>query len=468
MTGIEAPPSSRSSELDAASDQAVAAQIIAACNAAIRTLRIYSTDNKAVRQPLGAVLHGLTQLNERHPKVVIAYVEGLYYLGDTRVRLSGTQQAIAEQFATELDRRAIGGITFEGILPESELLRFFSVLGEHGQEQAESADPIRLALREAGVSSVSVSRVLKAITEDAKPKTSTARSADVFAAAIRHAAALAEKGGQPRIGSAHSRRIVHELVNLAQHDASVLLALAGLRGTGSDAGEHLVAVTILSVVFGKRLGLDKHLLADLGMAAMYHDCGLGLLEPEHQHDVARHPVHALKSLMKATHVDDRLLRQLLVGFEHHLDFAGGGQPKLRAKSTMHTMSQIVRLANDFDGFTRGRNRRTFDVPTTVARMERNAGTLYHPGLLRLFADMVGGVVEESEPESVEPEAESAPASHLDLMLADFLDKKEEVEREAAKPKPKPAKKAKKPAGKPRSNALGVLKLKKIRKPHAAK
>ncbi len=466
MTGIESPLSSRSLELDAASDQAVAAQVITACNAALKIFRIHSTDNKAVEQPLRSIIHGLTQLRDRHAKVVIAYVEGLYYLGDARVRLSGTQQAIAEQFAKELDLRAIGGITFDGIPPENEMLRFFKVLADHGKEQAENADPIRQSLREVGVSSLSVSRVLKAITEDAQPKSSTARAADVFAAAIRHAAALTQTGGQPRAGSARSRRIVHELVNLAQQDASVLLALAGLRGTGSDSGEHLVAVTILSVVFGKRLGLDKHLLADLGMAAMYHDCGLASLEPEQQHDVARHPVHALKSLTQAVGVDDRLLRQLLVGFEHHRDFAGGGQPKLAKKSTMHTMSQIVRLANDFDGFTRGRNRRTLDVPTTVARMERSAGTHYHTGLLRLFADMVGGVQEESEPEPAEPAADSAPASQLDLMLADFLGKKEEVEQEPAKPAPKS--KPAKAGPKPRSNALGVLKLKKIRKPRAKK
>jgi HD-GYP domain-containing protein (c-di-GMP phosphodiesterase class II) len=447
VSGPGEPLTLRGAEADAARDQTFAAQLVACCNAALRVLRIHNTMNEAVAKPMSSLQQALESLRERHPRIVLAFVEGVFYLDDSRIRVAAGQQPIADQLAEELRNRSIGGFTFEGTRPVHELVAFFRVLNAH--RETDDVDGIRKAVREAGVTGISVSKVLRAVTEAQKTKSVTSHAADVFSAAIRHVAHLL----YTKVGtsSVRSKRIVHELVDLAERDPLVLLGLAGLRGTGSDESEHAVAVAALSIALGWRIGLDRQHVADLGLAALHHDSGLH--ELGEARDVDRHPVAALKQLVDVRSPDERLLRQIIVGFEHHRDFGGGGRPAVPNAPAPHLFSQIVRLANDFDGLTRGRRaRQPLDVPEALAQLKKASKTAYNPILLDLFVDMVGGVETEAP---AAPEPAAPKYNELDMMLAEFVGKKEEAKKEVERA----AEVAK--AAAPKKSALGQMKLKKI-------
>lgn len=433
-------------------DQALAGQIIIACNAALRVFRIHSTDNDAVTKPLEMLSTTLEALSSRHQRVAIGQVEGVFYFGDSQVRLSAAHQQIGDQLALELKNRLLGGVVFDGVPAMRQLVTFFTVLNESEQNDRADANSVRRALRRAGVADVGVTGILRAITKSNEEKSPTDRAAAVYSAAIKHAASIYVPGGAFRRGAARTKRIVQEFVDLAHADPTVLIALAGLRGTGSEAAEHAVCVAVLSIALGKRLGLPKNLLADLGAAGLYHDTGLNALGPTEQSDTSQHPYLAFKALLQQSHTGDSALRQLLIAFEHHRDFAGGGQPRLQFRGTPYPLAQIVRLANDFDGYTRGRRgREPMEVGGALARLERGKEIQYHPALTKAFVEIVGGIADEEAPE---PAQEDEPAGGaLDLMLADFLGKKVEPDKPKVKPKAK---------AKPK-NALGVLKLKKIRR-----
>ncbi len=441
--------SQRMGEPDSARDQTYAAQLIASCNAAMRTLRLHHGANEAVLKLVGTLQQSLEMLREHHPaRIVLVYVEGVYYLGDHRVRLSPAQEPIAEQLARELVRRGIGGFGFDGVRSQEEILTFFSVLEQNRDRQ--NVEALRKDLRDKGIKGITVSSVLRPITDGEKSgeKKVSSHAADVFSLAIRHmASSLRDKTAMA--SNARGKRIVQEFVDLAEKDPILLMSLAGLRGTGSDDGEHTIAVSTLSIALGMRMGLTRNLLADLGYAALQHDAALPDLGPDHVADIARHPVRALRAL-GAGALDVRQMRQIASSFEHHRDYVGGGEPRILGAPRPHLFSLIIRIANDFDGFTRGRRgAEPVDVPEAIARLYRGRSSAYHPQLVDLFADIVGGV-------DVAPAAPPTPqAGELDLMLAAFLGKQEEVEvevRATAKPAP-PAKK----------NALGVLKLKKLAK-----
>ncbi|MSP24066.1 MAG: hypothetical protein EXR75_02655 [Myxococcales bacterium] len=440
----------RQAESDAARDRTYAAQLIACCNASMKMMRVHKRDNEAVLKLVHALQQSLEMLKEHYaPRVALAYVEGVYYLGDNRLRLSPAQEPIAEQLAREFGRRGLGGFSFEGTPSEAELMDFFSVLDNHREGQNVAA--LRNELRVKGVTHITVSKVMRPITDvkgEGGKKENLHRAADVFSMAIRHmAASLRDKGAS---SNARGKRIVHEFVDLADKDPLMLLGLAGLRGTGSDESEHSVAVSALSIALGMRIGLNRNLLADLGFAALQHDAALIELGPAHTNDTARHPLRALRALTPAN-LDLRQLRQIVSSFEHHRDYVGGGEPRIMGAPRPHLFSLIIRIANDFDGATRGRRgANPCEVPEAVARLYRGRGNAYHPQLVDLFVDMIGGVELAPPPAPV-----STRNAGLDLMLADFLDKKEEVEdviRASAKAPP-PAKK----------NAIGMLKLKKLAK-----
>ncbi len=399
----EAPPVApvaASPESDALKDQAAAASVIVSCNAALRTFKIHSADNAAIERPLESLMANVETLVKRRGKVVIAQVEGVFYLGDTRLRLGGSHQGIADQLAVELTQRNLGGLTFLDAPDREQLIRFFTVLNEqaHGEVSAES---IRASIKAQGIGSIQVSKPLKAVSEGQEKKSSTEKASDAYCAAIEHAATMYKdmapdaRERNMRPGNVRSQRIVQELVDIAEGDPAMILSLAGLRGAGDEEAEHAICTSVLAIALGKRLGLSKTALADLGLAAVYHDQGLQLLPETEQDDYAKHPVLAIRALLGKTEADPRLLRQVVVSFEHHLDLnCKGGHPKLKFKRRIHPMSQIVRLANDFDGLTRGRHsQRPLEVDEAVRHMMAGGGTAYHPGLLEAFIEMVGGVYE---------------------------------------------------------------------------
>jgi response regulator RpfG family c-di-GMP phosphodiesterase len=485
---------------NAARDQALAGQLLVACNAAMRVLRIHDEANEAVQKPLEGLAKLLEELSERHPRVVLAVVEGVFYLDTTRIRLSTAQLPVAQQLAEELTARGVGGLTFDGSRPIPELILFFKTLD--GLRGAEDVEAVRKALAAAGIANCGVSKILRPITESDAKKSAKDQAADVYVAAIKHVAQVVgtkSVGGTPR-----SKRIIHELVDLADNDPVTLLALAGLRDTGSEESEHSVAVGALSIALGRRIGLGRDLLADLGIAALHHDAGLAELGEGAATDVDRHPVVALKAILKFAPTE-ALFRQVLCSFEHHRDFNGeGGRPNVPGLGKPHLFSQIIRVVNDFDGLTRGRRGvDALDVGVAIETMRRGAGSAYNPILLELFVDLVGGVESEdagaratgptevdlalaeflgkelppAPPPPPPPPSETdlllaeflgkelppAPAaappapvvSDMDLMLAEFLGKKEEVVAHAASVSPPPA------AGGPKKTALGALKLKRV-------
>ena len=87
---------------------------------------------------------------------------------------------------------------------------------------------IHAQLKDAGLNNIGVLKVLKPVTETFEKKKTTSNAADAFAAALTHAAQMHTRGGRPN--AARTKRIVHKLVDLAQEDGYVLVALAGMRG----------------------------------------------------------------------------------------------------------------------------------------------------------------------------------------------------------------------------------------------
>ena len=464
-----APPGAGDSSLQ---EQAAAAQLIIGCNAALRTFKIHATDNKAVQRPIDSIVSSAETLISLRGRTVVAQVEGLFYLGDTRIRLSGAQQGIADQFAEELNARGLGGLTFEDVPSRGDLTGLFNVLNANPRAGDGVLEEIGKSLRAAGIAAVRVAKPLRAITERGQDTDAKDRAAHIYASAFEHAKAVQRTTGKGKgrgPSAVRSQRIVQELVDLSSGDPRTVLALAGLRGAGDDGAEHAIAVAILAVAIGRRLGLAKQTLADLGVAAIHHDVGLQYLNAElAKVDFDLHPVLAVKTLVSRTRPDPRILRQVVVAFEHHLDFQSGGHPPLRFKKRLHPLSQIVRIADDFDWYTRGRYGRPLDVLETVSEMRKGAGTRYHPGLFGVFADLVEGAapVEQVEPlaeAALAPEPpRAAPAPTAAGVIQTRRPRRKPTEHAAAPAAPR-ARKA--PAGPPKK-VLGALKLKRIRGPSA--
>ncbi len=86
-----------------------------------------------------------------------------------------------------------------------------------------------------------------------------------------------EKG---TIGFKQAKRAIQSIVDLMMNDEASLLGLTTLRCHDQYTHNHSVNVALLSMALGNRAGYPKVELADLGLAALFHDLGKATIPME--------------------------------------------------------------------------------------------------------------------------------------------------------------------------------------------
>jgi hypothetical protein len=148
--------------------------------------------------------------------------------------------------------------------------------------------------------------------------------------------------------------------------------------------QHTLMVTNLSLVIGRAAGLSDPSLADLGVAAMFHDVGFTMREDGYSVPFERHSRAGLRVLLRQRGFHRAKLRRVLTVLQHHYAFDDPrGLPWLYAR--------IVHIADDYDTLTRYRSGQgpILSTPDCLARMAAQAGKAYDPLLMQLFCNVMG-------------------------------------------------------------------------------
>ncbi len=196
-----------------------------------------------------------------------------------------------------------------------------------------------------------------------------------------------------------AKLVLKSLIDLVTADRVSLLSVAALKGYDEDTFHHCVNVSILSLMLGARLELDRVLMVTLGLAALLHDIGKvrippgivtkpGTLTPEELEIIRRHPVHGAHLLGNLSGLA-RLA--MVVAFEHHANFNLSGYPRIMAKGVPHLLTRIVHVADVYDAMTSSRRlyRRPM-LPWEAMRVILDgAGKVFDPTLARLFVQVLG-------------------------------------------------------------------------------
>lgn len=70
-----------------------------------------------------------------------------------------------------------------------------------------------------------------------------------------------------------AKRLVETIVDQLLEEEQVLLSMTAIKDYDDYTYHHSVNVSILSIALGQRLGLNKKVLTELGLAALFHDIG---------------------------------------------------------------------------------------------------------------------------------------------------------------------------------------------------
>lgn len=209
-----------------------------------------------------------------------------------------------------------------------------------------------------------------------------------------------------RMGRAPSikkiKRVVQTIVDQILNEETSLLGLTTIRDYDEYTFTHSVNVCIFSVALGRRLGLSRRQLYDLGLAALFHDIGKSRvpltvlnktegLTDEDWRWLAAHPWLGVLALFQMRGQQELPYRAMVVAYEHHMKNDLSGYPKTIRPRSQSIFSKIVAVADGFDAATSRRAYQTVPLsPAAVlAGMRDNPRRGFDPVVVKGFINLVG-------------------------------------------------------------------------------
>lgn len=405
--------------------------------ACLRALKLYPPENEQARRAVqdldaaGNTLFGLDRVIDLKVAGEIVFLNGI------RLRLGVDTIAAYNHVISSLRQVGVGRMVIEDGIDGGEWqAAVLEILGR-GEEGGEpgTAPEFQGALVSAGVGHIRVEAEIddeRAVTDQAP----TERGPGVGAAKHTYETTVAvtrDVVKSVRLGRSLAikkvKRAVQTIVDQVLNNEVSLVGLTTLRGYDEYTFTHSVNVCIFAVALGRRLGLTKSQLYDLGMAALLHDIGKsrvrvevlnkkGGLTDDEWRELQAHPWLGVLALLSMQSQGDVPYRALIAAYEHHMKVDLSGYPQSLRPRSPNLFSKIVAVVDGFDAATSRRSYQT--TPNRTDRVLKEMWANPHRGydrvLVKELINLVGiypvgtGVVLDTREVAVVHAAATSPES----------------------------------------------------------
>lgn len=364
------------------SEQRISRAFIVALHGAVRAVRLYPVENAAVQKAIHELGVAADRVSRAEGECILRRVGDYLFLNDTRLRLTLDNYAAVVYVLGLLREAGIGGV---GVATTADARAWIVLLAflqspplEYPPEQR--LEQLTMRLSQAGVGAF---RLLP-ITDDhdaldteldsrERARQTYMRSLDVTREVIS-ASRLGRSPGLKRV-----KRAVQGIVDAILTDPSSMMGLTTLREFDDYTFVHSVNVCIVSLALGRRIGLSRTQLLDLGLAALMHDIGKarlplevlnkrGQLDDADREVLRTHPWQGVIALLKLPVGAGRPWRSVLAAFQHHQKVDGTGYPAVIKPRPLTLFSRIIAVADGYDAATTTRVYQS--VPWTPADVLR--------------------------------------------------------------------------------------------------
>jgi HD-GYP domain-containing protein (c-di-GMP phosphodiesterase class II) len=198
------------------------------------------------------------------------------------------------------------------------------------------------------------------------------------------------------------KRVVQGIVDQILAEETSLMGLTTIRDYDDYTFTHCVNVCIFSVALGRRLGLTRLQLYDLGFAGLFHDIGKSrvpidiiqkpdMLTEEEWRLVASHPWLGVLALFQLREQSEFPYRSMLVAYQHHMKRDLTGYPRSLRMQDMTFYSKIVAVADGFDAATTRRiyMSEALDPSEVLREMRDNPRRGMDPVVVKAFVALLG-------------------------------------------------------------------------------
>ena len=416
-------------------------QLVTQLNVLIKTSRIYERTNAALDKPVDAMLTLIKTMAQDQP-VTLRLQNDFLFLGNSHLKVNAQQMAVATSIIDALNAWKIGGMIFS-LTVESKDLREFAALFVSLDPDNKTIDDLQKEITARGIVGIELEeqrqlqiRQGPGTAGNTGPGTAgntgpgtagntgpgTAGntgpdgtgSADLkvqrkmnamngyakVAGSVGTLTQASREGGTASFKQA--KRAIQNIIDLMVDDEAAVLGLTTLRCHDQYTHNHSVNVSLLSIALANRVGYPKVELADLGLAALFHDMGKSTIPMEVLNKpgeftdddwvaMRNHPTEGVLSLSKMRGITNLPGRMAAASFEHHMNQDFSGYPKLTVPWTISLTGRILTIADCYDAMTSSRvYRREPMAPSKVLNMMLSkSGKSFDPVLLKLFVNCVG-------------------------------------------------------------------------------
>jgi len=372
--------------------------------AALRSLKLYPVENDTVQKALDDLSAGTRVLLDAQGEIEIRLAGDFIFVNSTRLRLELDNYASFSQILSILRTFDIGTLSVGPAVERREWQVFLSLLLSLSSRDDgdDLLGELQARLRRADVKNLEV-----------EPR-SGSHDLDELELARELAKRTYSQGvavtkevvNSVRLGRTASlkkvKRVVQSIVDQVLNNETSLIGLTTLRDYDEYTFTHSVNVCIFSIAIGKKIGLTKQQLYDLGLAALLHDVGKARvpieiinkttsLNEDEWRVIQDHPWMGALTLFEMRGYEEIPYRSILVAYEHHMKIDLTGYPATRRPRELGIYSKLVAVADGFDAATTRRSYQTIPIqPDEVLReMWENPRRGYDRVMVKALINLLG-------------------------------------------------------------------------------
>jgi HD-GYP domain-containing protein (c-di-GMP phosphodiesterase class II) len=373
--------------------------------AALRAIKLYPLEHTAVQKTLAELSQVAEELRAEEGELEFRVSGEFIFLNATRLRLDLSNYATFGHILTLCKLAGIGAIHVGTNGTARDWTLLLSLLGgETKSAPAERFKEIQSRLKEAKIETFQLDAPTETASDrelNEETKAAANRTYSQSVAVTKDVINSVRIGKTPNIRKI--KRVVQGIVDQVLNEETSLIGLTTIRDYDEYTFTHSVNVCIFSIALGRRLGMTKIQLYELGLAALMHDIGksrvpidllqkTGELTDEEWKWMAAHPWLGVLVLFQFRRQQEELsYRAMTVCQEHHMKIDLTGYPKAIRPRQVSLLSKIVSIADGYDAATSRRVYRTEVIaPSAVLEeMRDNPRRGLDQVLVKAFINLLG-------------------------------------------------------------------------------
>jgi putative nucleotidyltransferase with HDIG domain len=363
----------------------------------LRTAQIHDPGNIAVTSAIERFILLINQLTASESSVALELIGEFFYIADIRIRYSMEHLLNFDFLVREFKRREIGRVIFRNPVRADDVQIFLKAFIASGYSDAPYEKMLDIMTQS---ENIDVDRLQKIVEEEVDARKVIKKSYFNAVSYTRGVMTKIKQGEKVNIKKA--KRIVESMVDHLIEEEKFLMGMTAIKDYDEYTYHHSVNVSILSIALGQRLGLNRKVLTEIGLVALFHDIGkidipnevlnkASNFNEDEWKIMKKHPVWGVKAILKLRAIDTSAIRAAIVSFEHHMNYDLSGYPKVRQYTELDFYSKLVSLADQYDAMTSSRvySRIPLSPDKALSIMMERSGTQLDPILFKFFINMVG-------------------------------------------------------------------------------